>query len=102
MKWEFPGGKIEKGESPEDALIREIEEELGISIQIMYFLDSNIHQYATKAIRLIPFVCKIKEGEISLREHAQYKWLNRNELLDLDWAEADIPIVNAYLKQYDE
>jgi len=98
LKWEFPGGKIEPNESPEDCLIREIKEELNIAIEIIQRLEPNKHAYPAINIQLIPFICKTIGGEIQLKEHANFKWLNTNELLDLDWAEADIPIINNYLK----
>jgi len=97
LKWELPGGKIEPNETPEECLIREIKEELNIDIEIINSLTPNTHSYPTISIKLIPFICKHINGEIELKEHAQYRWLNTNELLDLDWADADIPILNDYL-----
>jgi 8-oxo-dGTP diphosphatase len=98
LKWEFPGGKIEKDETAEACLIREILEELHINIKITKQLNSNIHQYSeTKIIKLIPFICELLSGDIKLTEHANFLWLSKNELLNLDWAEADVPILNEYL-----
>ena len=93
LKWEFPGGKIDDGETAEQSLLREIKEELDISILIVSALSPNIHQYGTKTIRLIPFVCRIVAGQITLHEHQEYRWLKPDELLSLDWAEADLPVV---------
>jgi len=98
-KWEFPGGKVEWGETPEQSLIREIKEELDISIKIISDLSSNLHAYDDKIIRLIPFICHIAEGEITLKEHQAYRWCNSDELLALDWAEADVAIVKTLLKE---
>ena len=98
LKWELPGGKIELNELAEDCLIREIKEELSIEIEIITALTPNKHTYPNIAICLIPFVCKQVSDPIILKEHVNFKWLNTNELLDLDWAEADIPIINNYLK----
>ena len=99
LKWEFPGGKIEKNETAEACLIREILEELNINIKIKKQLNSNTHEYSeTKIIKLIPFICQLVSGEIKLNEHASFLWLSKNELVALDWAEADIPILNEYLK----
>jgi len=99
LKWEFPGGKIELGESAEVCLIREIREELHIHIKILKQLKSNTHKYAeNKEIRLTPFICEWQGGEIELTEHANFLWLHKSKLSDLDWAEADIPILNDYLK----
>ena len=99
LKWEFPGGKIEADETAEECLIREIKEELNIEIQITGSLPSNDHQYPDKLIRLIPFICLQKDGELVLKEHADYKWVDTKDLLDLDWAEADVPIVKQYLNR---
>ena len=97
LKWEFPGGKIEPDETPEACLIREIKEELDISIQIEKPLPSNIHTYPNITIQLIPFICKHIGRNILLKEHAEFRWLHKNELLALDWADADVPIVKHYL-----
>lgn len=97
LKWELPGGKIEPKESSEECLLREIKEELNIEVEIVKNLPSNIHSYPSITIKLIPFICKHIGGEIILKEHANFKWLNTNELLDLDWADADIPIIYYYL-----
>ena len=97
LKWELPGGKVEPNESAEECLIREIKEELDIEIEIVKRLASNTHTYPSITIKLIPFVCKHISGKIALKEHANFKWLNTNELLNLDWADADIPILYHYL-----
>jgi len=96
FKWEFPGGKVEAGESRRDCLLREIREELCIDIRIEEALPS--HQTAN--IRLIPFRCSWQAGEIQLIEHEMYAWLAPEALSALDWAEADIPIVKDYLNMY--
>lgn len=99
LKWEFPGGKVEKGESLEACIIREIQEELGVKVEVIGKMDSSIHVYqGNKQVELIPFRCRIRYGEIQLREHKQILWLKKEALLDLDWAEADIPIVRNYIK----
>ena len=100
LKWEFPGGKIEDTETAEECLIREIKEELNIEIKITGSLSPNDHQYPDKLIRLIPFICKKTGGEIILKEHADYKWLDVKDLLDLEWAEADVGVVEGYIKKY--
>src|SRR5438067_2370928 len=97
LKWEFPGGKIEPEETAEDCLVREIKEELNIEISIIEALPSNTHTYPKITIELIPFICEHISGKIILKEHAQYRWLHKNELLALDWADADVPIVKHYL-----
>ena len=97
LKWELPGGKVEDDESPRQCLMREIKEELSVEIEIFAELAPNVHAYPSITIQLIPFICKHVGGEITLKEHANFRWLNINELLDLDWAEADIPILYHYL-----
>ena len=99
LKWEFPGGKIEDNETAEECLIREIREELNMEIQITGSLSPNDHQYPDKLIRLMPFICRQTGGEIVLKEHADYKWLEVKDLLDLDWAEADVGVVKSYIQQ---
>ena len=91
--WEFPGGKIEEGEHPEDCLLREIKEELGIEIKIQSPLTTSKFDYSKgKIIELIPFICTWHSGEINLLEHEMIEWLEVEELPKLKWAPADIPI----------
>ncbi len=97
MKWEFPGGKVELGESHDKTVIREIREELNIQIDVKHELLPVIHNYSNFSITLFPFICNYLSGTIKLVEHAQYRWLSPNNLLDLDWAAADIPVVQQYL-----
>jgi 8-oxo-dGTP diphosphatase len=97
LKMEFPGGKVEPGELPKACLIREIQEELAVQIEIIAELPSNKHDYPDFRINLIPFVCCIIAGTITLNEHVAYAWMGAEELGDLDWAAADIPVVRAYL-----
>ena len=97
LKMEFPGGKVEPGEMPDNCLIREIQEELAVQIEIISEMPSNQHNYPDARINLIPFVCRIIGGTITLNEHAAYTWLEADQLSDLDWAAADIPIVSNYL-----
>lgn len=92
LQWEFPGGKIKEGESEEDSLIRELKEELDITIKPLKRLMPNTHHYPDKSIELIPFVCEIVEGNIVLHEHKTMQWLKKEKLMKLNWCEADIPI----------
>ncbi len=99
-KWEFPGGKLELNELPEDALIREIKEELNVSIEITDSLPISDYSYVPeKVIRLIPFRCVIQNNEIPVAaEHAELRWVKKEDLLNLKWAEADVPIVKNYIQ----
>jgi len=97
MKWEFPGGKIENNETDEECIIREIKEELNLEIELTGKLNSSKFDYPNISIELIPFIAKQIGGQIRLNEHAAFKYIKKEELLDLDWAEADIPIVKEYL-----
>ena len=94
-KWEFPGGKLELNELPEEALIREINEELNIEIKIIEALPIAEHAYVPeKIIQLIPFRCVIVSDETPIpNEHSELRWMKKDELLQLDWAGADVPIV---------
>ena len=94
MKWEFPGGKIEAGETEIDCIKREIKEELNIFVEVLDRLTPSIYNYPTFTIELIPFTANYVSGELKLKEHHQYLLLDKNELHTLDWAEADLPIVN--------
>lgn len=97
LKWEFPGGKIELNESDEECIKREIMEELNIEIDIVKRLIPSFFDYPNISIELIPFVANYVQGNIILKEHKYYKLLIKEDLLNLDWAEADIPIVNQIL-----
>ncbi|MDD2319540.1 MAG: (deoxy)nucleoside triphosphate pyrophosphohydrolase [Geobacteraceae bacterium] len=97
LKWEFPGGKLHDGESPEECLERELEEELGIRVTIRHPLPPVHHRYQEFAIELIPFVCTLAGGTLVLHEHRALAWLSPHELTDLDWPAADIPVIDSYL-----
>jgi 8-oxo-dGTP diphosphatase len=97
FKWEFPGGKIESKESAEACLIREIKEELNIEIEIKKAFKSNFHSYSKeKEIELIPFLCGYIGGHLVIKEHHQILWKEPENLHLLDWADADVPIVNDF------
>jgi 8-oxo-dGTP diphosphatase len=98
LKWEFPGGKLEENESEIDCIKREIKEEINIEIQIQRRLSISEYDYGTFKIKLIPYLANYISGTIQLSEHDDYRLLDKSELLSLDWAEADIPIVEEFLK----
>ena len=97
LKWEFPGGKIRAGEDPGDCLKREIREELDLEVDIAYELPPKTHQYPDFVVTLYPFICKAETSRFNLAEHAEAVWLRPDELNSLDWAEADLPVLDAYL-----
>lgn len=99
LKWEFPGGKVEPGETAEECLIREIREELSVEIRVMKKMQPSIYDQGKQLIRLLPFQCKLIAGEIKLTEHAAFQWLLPAALKKLDWAEADIPIVQNFIDE---
>jgi 8-oxo-dGTP diphosphatase len=96
-KWEFPGGKVEASEDHAAALVRELEEELGIQVVVGYPLTPVPWDYGTLRIRLHPFLCRIASGIPQPREHAEIRWVARHELEQLDWAAADLPILAEWL-----
>lgn len=97
LKWEFPGGKINHGESTEECLRRELFEELSIQVSVGKSLPISSYQYPTFTVTLHPFICSIEAGEIVLNEHAAIAWLAPNNLHSLEWAEADLPVIESYL-----
>jgi len=98
LKWEFPGGKVEVGESREEALVREIEEELVVEIHELQYLTTVEHSYPDFQLTMHAYTCALKAGEVTLKEHVAAKWLAVEELDQLDWAAADVPVVE-YLKR---
>lgn len=97
-KYEFPGGKIEANESKEDALRREISEELHMSVEIGASFLTVTHEYPDFVLTMHSFICTVYEPSVTLTEHIDFKWLTKSELPKLDWAAADIPIVEKLLK----
>jgi 8-oxo-dGTP diphosphatase len=95
-KWEFPGGKVEHGEDPVAALVRELEEELGIIVDAGKALTPVVWDYGRGPIRLHPFVCTVTSGEPHPHEHEEIRWCRAEELGALDWAEADVPILGEW------
>jgi 8-oxo-dGTP diphosphatase len=97
LKWEFPGGKVEAGEDPRDAIVREIREELGCEIRIMRALPPFTHDYKTVVIEMIPFVCELLDGSPEPRptEHVALHWVPPADLLRFDLAAADFPVVRS-------
>lgn len=98
LKWEFPGGKVEPGEDPAMAIVREIREELGCNVAITRGLPRFLHDYGAVVIEMIPFVCQLVDGspESHPHEHVALAWVKPAELLTYDLAAADLPVVKAY------
>ncbi|MCG9706335.1 (deoxy)nucleoside triphosphate pyrophosphohydrolase [Photobacterium damselae] len=92
-KWEFPGGKVEAGETLVAAITRELEEELRITIAEPQFLLTVEHSYPDFDITMHCFVVNVPTRELELTEHLDSRWLNKEQLWDLDWAAADVPAV---------
>ncbi len=92
-KFEFPGGKMEEGETKKQTIIREIKEELNMDIIPGKELETIEHEYPDFNLTMHSFICESFNNEVILTEHIDYKWLSISELVNLDWAGADIPIV---------
>lgn len=96
LKWEFPGGKIKHGESPEQCVVREVAEELNLQITVGQPLSPVNHDYPDFSVTLYPFICTMVSGELMLHEHKTLLWLSPHEIPLLDWVAADFPIISAY------
>jgi 8-oxo-dGTP diphosphatase len=101
LKWEFPGGKVIPGESEENCLKREIREELNIDISIAGKLGASVYDYGKFCIRLIPFLANYIGGDIILHEHSQMGWYDKEGLMALDWAAADLQILQELMERYE-
>lgn len=91
-KFEFPGGKVEIGETESEALTRELREEMDYAIQVLRPYLKVHHIYPDFEISMTSYLCKVQNRVFRMNEHIAYKWLPANQLMSLDWAEADIPI----------
>ncbi len=97
--WEFPGGKVEVGETPENALVREIKEELDTEIEIIELFDTVEHDYPEFHLSMDCFICKLKCGDLILKEHEAAKWLTKETLDSVDWLPADWGLIEK-MKEY--
>ena len=100
--WEFPGGKIDPGETPEEAIVREIKEELDTEVEVIELLDTVEYDYPNFHLSMGCFICKIKSGDLVLKEHEAAKWLTKDTLGSLEWLPADMGLVGEiekYLKE---
>jgi 8-oxo-dGTP diphosphatase len=97
-KFEFPGGKIEHGETEIEALKRELYEELNITTDIQTLFLTVVHEYPDFKLTMHSYICRVQTKELTLNEHIRQEWLTLPELIKLNWAAADIPIVNKLIR----
>jgi len=102
LKWEFPGGKVESDESPRSALIREIEEELGLTVDVGPELGVFVSPLGQRAIRLQCYLCTVDNPNVQLRAHSEVMWCSIRELALLDWAAPDVPAVERLTTAWDD
>ena len=97
--WEFPGGKVEAGETPQDALVREIHEELEATIAVEDFICQVEYDYPTIHLSMKCYLCSVTTGHLTLLEHSAAKWLDAASLNSVDWLPADVAVVDAIKEQ---
>lgn len=97
--WEFPGGKIESGETAQDAIVREIKEELDTVVEVVELLDTVEYDYPQFHLSMDCFICKIKSGNLVLKEHEAAKWLTKETLESVEWLPADLGLIGN-IKKY--
>lgn len=97
--WEFPGGKVESGETPENALVREIKEELDTSIEVLEYFDTVEYDYPNFHLSMKCYICSVVSGKLELLEHEDARWLDRDSLSSVEWLPADLDLIEK-LKYY--
>lgn len=98
--WEFPGGKLESGESPEQALVREIREELGIEVSVGDIFAVGHHAYEKKVVLLLVYRAELQSGTVQCREVAEVAWLEPAEIVQLELPPADDPVIERLTREY--
>lgn len=93
-KWEFPGGKVEAGESTQACLTREMQEEFGINVRIGQFMGESVYHYQHGSIRLLAYLARWQGGDFSLKDHTDYAWVQSDQLEEFDFTPADLPFVH--------
>jgi 8-oxo-dGTP diphosphatase len=102
FKFEFPGGKLEEGENEKEALVREINEELNLEVEVLEKFLTVSHEYLDFSLTMHSYLCNANTEKLVLKEHVDAKWLFKGELNKLDWAEADLPIVTKLINSNHE
>ncbi|MCC5911775.1 MAG: (deoxy)nucleoside triphosphate pyrophosphohydrolase [Clostridiaceae bacterium] len=97
--WEFPGGKIEERETPEESLKREIMEEMNLTIEILNYFATNIHDYGDKKIKLIAYMAKVVDGKLKLKDHDKVEWVESQNLHRYQFAPADVDFVKILMEK---
>ena len=92
-QWEFPGGKIEVGETPQQALIREIQEELTVKIKVDKLIDTIEYDYPKFHLSMQCFWCEVVSGNLELKEHEAARWLQKEQIYEVEWLPADVSLV---------
>ena len=100
LKWEFPGGKVEEGETQQQTLTRELQEELEIEVKIGNFFYQVEHDYPDFHLSMAVYECELVSSELKMNVHKGIKWLAPSEMMTLDWAAADIPVAEKVYKNY--